>query len=528
MTKINNKNARIDQQNIDSTVHNHYYGRAIRKFLTKPPFLPEAFLGRTDDLQTVRRLLFEEANMLLLVNGRGGVGKTSLAAQYFHNHHQEYKHLAWVYTENNLTDALLALAVALDLKFDDQIPLENRLPLLLKEMANLDKPCLLVIDNANNPQELKNHYLALRSCPNFHLLLTTRITEFAQAKTHKIEGLPKDEAKSLFKQHYPLHDEAEDALLEQIYDAVWGNTLVLELLAKNLNNFNNKLKKRYTLHDLLKDLQEKGLLQVQSKQVKATYQAKEMGLREETPEDIITAMYELNELTQPEQKALSIFSVLPAESIDFDILQGLLKDWTDLDQCLLGLAQKGWLEEADGTFKVSPVIQEITKKKQPDLLEDCRELINALTELLKYEPGTGHLINISYQEAFLMVRYGSSIVDNIAQADNDLTILCERIGRYYRTTGNLQQAMTFFEQRSKIGQELFEAYPDNVSFKNGLAISYWKLGDYHRQQEKFKEAIQYFQLAEKLWAELATTFPDYVQFQKYWDMVKKDLEELQS
>ena len=526
MPDINNENARIGQQNIDSTVHNHYYGKAIRKFLTNPPFLPEVFLGRTEDLREMRKLLFEEANMLLLVNGRGGVGKTSLAAQYFHNAHQDYQHLAWVYTEDNLADALLTLAVALELHFDDHLPIEQRIPVLLKEMANLAEPCLLVIDNANNLQELNQHYVALRSCRNFHLLLTTRITEFGQAQTHKIEGLPKTEAKELFKKYYPLHQAAEDALFDQIYDAVWGNTLVIELLAKNLNNFNNKLKKRYALQDLLKDLQEKGLLRLKAKEVKAHYQSGAVGLREEKPEDIIAAMYELSELTEQEQKALCLFSVLPAESIEYAQLQDLLKTWTDLDQCLLGLAQKGWLEEADGTFKVSPVIQEITKKKQPELLEDCRDLVKALIDKLKYELGTGHLLNIGYQEAFLFVRYASNVVDQFKEADYDLAWLCERIGNYYKTTGNLQQALTFFEDETQLFEELFEANPDNVSFKNGLAISYWKLGDYHRRQNEAAEAKRYFQAAEQLWAELATAFPAYAQFTKYLNIVKEDLSNL--
>jgi hypothetical protein len=43
--------------------------------------------------------------------------------------------------------------------------------------------------------------------------------------------------------------------------------------------------------------------------------------------------------------------------------------------------------------------------------------------------------------------------------------------------GDLEQALTFFEQYHQLEKELHEAFPQNVDFKNGLAISYAKLGD---------------------------------------------------
>jgi len=43
----------------------------------------------------------------------------------------------------------------------------------------------------------------------------------------------------------------------------------------------------------------------------------------------------------------------------------------------------------------------------------------------------------------------------------------------------LDQALEFFEDEIDLFKELYEAYPNNVSFKNGLAISYSKLGATH-------------------------------------------------
>lgn len=246
MPDINNLNAKIGQQNIDSNVYNYYGEKKIKKFLGALPFFSETFLGREDDLKAAHQKLFEGKNLLLLVNGEGGIGKTTLAAQYYNKYQNDYQHLAWVFAGNSLSDALLTLAIPLGISFPDTMPAVERMQEFLNAMRYLSSPCLLVIDNANDIRDLEGHYQALRRCANFHVLLTTRITEFEQAAIHRIEPLEKRSAFELFKKHYPRHQEAEDGLLEKIFVAVGYNTLVIELLAKNLRNF-NRLKTHYSL-----------------------------------------------------------------------------------------------------------------------------------------------------------------------------------------------------------------------------------------------------------------------------------------
>ncbi|NTV47922.1 MAG: ATP-binding protein, partial [Chlorobiales bacterium] len=379
----------IHNQIVGSTLNNptfEYGGKKIRKFLGVPPFPPEVFLGRDDDLITVHDKLFKGDNLLLLVNGEGGIGKTTFASKYYYAYHEDYCHLAWVFAEKSLLDAVLTLAESLTVKFDDNMTGEERLEKLLCEMRKLRKPCLLVIDNANSLPDLDAHYHKLRTCPNVHLLLTTRISEFSQAKVYHINPLDEANAIELFKTHYPAHKHEEDDLLKQILEAVGYNTLVTELLAKNLSNFNNKLKRNYALADLLRDLQETGLLALShSKDVTTLYQ----GLRKEKPEDIIAAMYNLTELEETEQKLLSVFAVLPAETIAFATLEDLLPGIEDKATLLLGLAKKGWIEFNDSakSFKCSPVVQEVTRQQNKTrLAEDCAELISTLIDKLLYEP----------------------------------------------------------------------------------------------------------------------------------------------
>jgi len=487
--------------------------RKIPHLLTKPPFLPEAFLGRNAELQDIKQKLFVGNHLLLLVNGEGGIGKTSLASHYYHTCQNEYAHVAWVLSENNMANALLTLAGPLALRFADALPAPARLELLLAAMAELPSPCLLVIDNANELDDLETNYLNLRRCPNFHVLLTTRITEFSAAASFRIEGLPEAEALQLFRTHYPSHQAQEDGLFQQIRAAVGGNTLVIELLAKNLHE-RNRLKTNYSLANLLADLQHQGLLALQqSSAVSTAYQATHR-LRREKPEDIIAAMYDLSQLAPEETALLSAFAVLPAESLAFAMLETLLTASENLQQNLPGLAQKGWIEYNASTaaFKCSPVVQEIIKKKNPRLFEDCKPLIAALTEKLKYETGVGHPLNATYEEAAVFARYGASVVAAFAEAKRELYFLCDRIGNYYKTTGNLSQALFFYEKDLQITKALGEADPDNAEAKNNLAISYQYLGNTQTSLGNLEKALGAYEDYARLEKELHDAYPNNVDF----------------
>ncbi|MBI5914177.1 MAG: tetratricopeptide repeat protein, partial [Bacteroidetes bacterium] len=505
--------------------HHHYGDRKIPRALTPNPFQPEVFIGREDDLQAIYDQLFTPGgNLLLLVNGDGGVGKTTLASKYYHRYQADYAHYAWVLSEKNMAAALLLLAVPLGLQFGERMPTAERLQMLLAALAALDRPCLLVIDNANEPEDLEAHYLHLRCCGNFHLLLTSRITEFGQAGRYRIEGLPEGEALELFRKYCPKLQPGEEAIFKQIRTAVGGNTLVMELLAKNLALF-NRLKTRYTLADLLADLQKKGLLHLsQSQAVPTDYQSRGGAMRREKPEDIIAAMYDLSGLPPEAVALLSVFAVLPAESIGSAMLETLLPGTADLDDRLLDLAQNGWIDmkevrsggeqspppDADLTyFKCSPVVQEITKEKNKGrLLEDCRRLVDALNKELDVE--VIHLDN--YQHSTQFARYAEAVVEALNRNDYDLAILCQNIGNFHIATGELGNAMSAYQKMADIQSALIFENPDNPDYKNGLAISYSKLGETHTALGDLTAALRHFEEFAKLMEELYAAYPQNVSY----------------
>jgi len=492
--------------------HYHHYGdRKIPRALTANPFQPEVFLGREADLQAIHDQLFSGDNLLLLVNGVGGVGKTSIASRYYHIYQHKYAHTAWLLSEKSIANALLLLADPLGLQFDERMGTEGRLELLLTAMANLEKPCLLVLDNANELPDLDANYQALRRLSNVHLLLTTRISNFEKAEKLSIDGLPEAEALALFEGYYrPLGDE-ERALFFQIREAVGGNTLVIELLAKNLAIF-NKLKTNYALGALLADLQEKGLLRLtRSQEVRTDYQSKGGQMRREKPEDVIAAMYDLGELPREEVALLSVFAVLPAESIGFETLEGLLPGLENLETGLLALAQKGWIEynEAGNAFKCSPVVQKIVRWKNAELRADCAVLVDALNEKLDYESGTGRMLNAVNAEALHFVHYAESVVLNWPEPTTAISKLAGRVGHFHKLTGNLDRALYHYQRKVQVNEALYAFEPDNLYTKRSLAISYSECGSIYFHKGDFKQAIALYETSHKIFRELYESYPQF-------------------
>ncbi len=528
------------------------------RHLTEPPFMPEVFLGREDDLEDVRRMLFEETHLLLLINGNGGIGKTSMAAKYYHKYQHLYSHIAWVTRNTTIGDALLSLAPKLFLKFEQETSQKQRLELLLGRMASLDRPCLLVIDNANDPADLATYWRALRRCSNFHILLTTRITRFGEAKTKLVNGLPLAKARELFRRYYPQLERTEHTEFERLYLAVNGNTLVLELLAKLLHEA-NVIHNQYTLENLIADLQQKGVLALQySTQVRLDYRE----FTRATPEAVISVLYDLHDLSEPELQLMAVFTVLPPEKIRVEILTKLLDAYDQWPTALLSLDQKGWVDfnRADKTVIVNPVVQEIVKNKNPELEVYTFPLLNVLSEELAYEGWSHreHGENPDFEEISLFIGYAENLLQFHPTPVYEKGLLMKRMLRHYRdytlslkahllindleellqalqlttspdicfllgeskgvagdvyqSEGNMPEALRCFQVYNSLMQSLHDDYPQQISYKNCLGISFERLGDVYRSEGNMTEALRCFQVSNSLIQSLHSDYPGQVSY----------------
>ena len=477
--------------------------------LSLPSIVPEIFLGREDDLLRIHDKLFATGGNMLLLNGEGGLGKTSLAARYFDRYKAEYAHVAWVTSNGNLADAVLTLAAPLGLTEEEsflRLDTSQRIEKLLNAMSNLPRPCLLVVDNANELEDLKAYYPQLQRCSNFHMLFTTRISKYGTAVFLGVTPLPEDLALQAFRTHYEAFEPYEEPHFRELYQAVGGNTLVLEVFARLLGKLNSDLEKHYTLEELVDDV-EKGLLQPGQNAV--VVEVRYQSLQEATPEKILGAMYKISDLDTKEAALLAVFAALPPERIAFDDLKMLLQQEA-LDALLLSLAQRGWLDFAREVraFRCSPVVQAAVRRQHGNWKADCGALVQGLAHGL--DPEIIHEDN--FQRSTLYARYAETVTAVLDTPDYDLARLCHNLGNFHTVTGDLVKALQAFVQMERLSAALMEGSPEIGYFKNGLAISYSKLGETHAALGNLQQALIFFEQYNLLEKALYEAFPNNVEF----------------
>ncbi|WP_051203238.1 KGGVGR-motif variant AAA ATPase [Hugenholtzia roseola] len=99
-----------------------------------------------------------------------------------------------------------------------------------------------------------------------------------------------------------------------------------------------------------------------------------------------------------------------------------------------------------------------------------------------------------------------------ANFKNGLAISYEKLGETQASLGNLGQALEFFEKDMELSKELYESYPSNVDYKNGLATSYSKLGETQASLGNLEQALQFFEKRYQLSKELSASYPSNVGF----------------
>jgi tetratricopeptide (TPR) repeat protein/energy-coupling factor transporter ATP-binding protein EcfA2 len=96
--------------------------------------------------------------------------------------------------------------------------------------------------------------------------------------------------------------------------------------------------------------------------------------------------------------------------------------------------------------------------------------------------------------------YGNKIA--IESFGYDAAALNEKLGDIHQSMGHMEEALKYFEKRSFLGKEFYEANPQNELLKIGLAVSYHRLGVIHREMGNLVKALKYLKKFSILQKEL--------------------------
>ena len=132
-----------------------------------PKTAPDKIVGREAELDDLHHRLFGK-KQVVLVNGMGGIGKTTLAQVYAAKYWDEYRHVAWVsqVSEDVINDFVNTEGLLDNLHIHaggkDAKELFVTIMTALKTMD--DQPNLLIIDNADGALSGVYDYLPQTPC----------------------------------------------------------------------------------------------------------------------------------------------------------------------------------------------------------------------------------------------------------------------------------------------------------------------------------------------------------------------------
>lgn len=485
----------------NQTVH-HVRDRQAR-ILTNSPAQPSTFEGRTEDLDRIRTLLNTSGASVILLHAEGGMGKTSLAAHYWANFAKDYKNMAWLYVQGQAEVSLLGLERKLDLAPDPKVDADTRLHNLLAALGNLGAPSLLVLDDLNDEGQLSRMVARLSTLNNFDVLITSRCEPLHGQKSLKLLPLKEDLALEVMKKNYPAFQERERPYFHQVYHAIGGNTLVIELFGKMLGRL-NRYEVQYPLDQLVADLKEGGLFSIRSIEV-ATLAGASQEYEKADALTVIRKLYGSERMRQildtRGQFLLSNLALLPSDGGDPVLLKKLIVALSDFDfnfeNSLDDLCAIGWVEFDPGSRRItmSPVVQEIIRERQSErLLVDSLGLVASLKNGIGRGIATVQMAESAFDEIRRLVSYGESVCHHLREkADLEIARLNEGLARYYFDVGDLNAAQRAAERMVTTGKSVVsQAQPKDPDPIDMLATGTDMLGRIAFDQGKLHEAINRF------------------------------------
>ncbi|MBK7869152.1 MAG: ATP-binding protein, partial [Saprospiraceae bacterium] len=343
--------------------------------LNIPKVHPDDVVGREDDLKNLHDLLFDNKRVVV-VNGLGGLGKTTLAQAYIGQYYTEYRHVLWIsqLSEDLINDTINAegLTKQLHINTEGQDPQAIFLEIISRLKSIGDSPNLLVIDNAE--ASLARLYDLLPAQPDWHVLVTSR-EKIERFFIKELDFLSPEQALALFKKHCS-RIEAE-AAIQSILKTIDYHTLTIEILAKTAQ------KQRTPIAELQSAIQN---------DLQANIYIPHKGEKIDKVRAYLASIFDFSRLSSDEAWLLQQFLCLPGEYHTYASLEELIDPAASerraiFSETLEELVAKGWLlhNTATDSYKMHRIIAEVASEKLPLSTDAVMPLIKIVTQKLSLD-----------------------------------------------------------------------------------------------------------------------------------------------
>ena len=442
-----------------------------------PKTHPDEIIGREEDLKSLHDLLCNNKRVIV-VNGLGGIGKTTLVQAYVSKYYEDYAHIVWITqgSENIINDFLNAEGLLKNLEIEIPNPEPQQLfsEVIRKLKAIAEKPNLLVIDNAE--QSLKQFKDLLPSQPNWHLLAISReeITGFHR-KT--IDFLNEEQSIQLFEKYY-THHKLTGENIKELVKSVDYHTLTIEILAKTAQV------QRYDAATLQQAIE---------KDIKAHVEVSRESAEVERIATYLATVFNMSKLEKEEIWLMKQFACLPSEFHTYTLLNELLvnkesayKD--SLAETCNKITQKGWLQynPITDSYKMHRIVAGVVKKQLGISIADVKTLIESITSKLSLDQAKDNPV-----DKFIWTPFGKILLDyfnddysaGISTLQNNLALRLQNLGEYEAAKVLLEKAIASNEKN------FGEGHPSTAINYSNLALVLQDLGDYEGARVLLEKAL---------------------------------------
>jgi tetratricopeptide (TPR) repeat protein len=458
------------------------------------PSNADHIIGRETELQAIITHL-EQNKPTILVNGIGGIGKTSVATKYVANYGHQYKHIAWLTVQSSVAEAFtndVMLLKALHIEQDvwqliESQRLTDAFKLVIHKLNTLDKT-LVVLDNANNPNDLLVHK-NLFDTAKCHYLITSR-TQPQEWTIVEIDHLPLEEPVNLFRKLAPSVLATDDDL-KTLLSKLFFHTLLIELVAKAVENAGFSFIEMQTMietkfiHDaqLNEDIVSTG---------KHGDSVMDNAKRAKIEEYIWLIFSNVKDLGDDAKQILRGMALLPvATPFDRDFLKEHLAlfDVKDIVSNLSLLMETGWLEKEDNKwFKMHPLIADVVVKHLRVGVDFAEAYITYIAKFIYYDnTDINHNVFEKYKGRQLAERLSELFSEESTVGTSELL---DNLGGLDEEYGFYLKSSHYRERSLCIAETIFESNNPIIAIRqSNLANVYNYLGYYDKAIELFNKAI---------------------------------------
>lgn len=481
--KLNSYIQNIDNENIGQQINVNTIKSNIR-IKEIPYFDITNLIGRTEFLEKIHDYFSQSNNLILIIEGIQGIGKTTISLAYANHptYSSEYNNIFWITQKSEFKNDLCSYFSNLKIGFahNQQLNIDTNFDNIIEFLKLFSGKNLLIIDNANDIDELKSINTKLRQI-GWKILITSQKAPMYYDPII-INELNSKHAQQLFEKYF--HKPTNQLTIGKILNEIGNHTLLIELIAK-VGNENPYVENDDELYKLLLT---QGL---NSDDFDFNIEINE---KEKKMYEHIITLFDLSTLDDFEKEILLFFSLLPSTEINikeitkiFDIPDNKRIEFA---KTINDLVKKGLLISNKTVFKCHQVVQNIIREKFVPTTINCSKLIDYLFnyfQIKDYDKVDLFVIppDITKETTTILIALSENLLKFIKDKDFRLSNLAHYLQDFFRVTSNYEKSKLYNEIAFNIIENI---QPINTIM---LARSYDHYGYINKVLDNFQLSLEY-------------------------------------